>query len=222
MTQKVVVVGDLHGQHEVVTKVLAAEGYIVVFIGDYLDSFDRSVVEQLHTIHLVLGAINKEPERVFGLKGNHEISYLDRYMQCSGYSYELKHQLDHSVDMSPLLDYMWVGDYLITHAGVSERLLHDLDTTLEDYLDKGNYNQIGRARGGPNSVGGLYWCDWWREFEPLDDVPQVVGHTNSRPFESDPGIIMKGNSYNIDCIERTNQVLVIDKDKAEIWDIDDL
>lgn len=219
---KLVVVGDLHGKHDIVEKVLSKKDYLIVFIGDYLDSFDRSTVEQLHTINLVLGAVNKQPERVTALRGNHEMSYLDRYMQCSGYSYELKAQLQQSVNMEPLLDYVWVGDWLISHAGVSGRLLESLDQTTTEYLDKGKYCQIGRARGGRDAIGGLYWCDWWQEFEPTD-VPQIVGHSAYRPIDAPKGIVQKGNSYNIDCLDRVEEVLVLNEEyNAEIWAIDDL
>jgi len=203
-----------------VERVLKSE-HKIVFIGDYLDSFDRKMVEQLHTINLVLGAVRAQPDRVWALQGNHERSYQDRHMQCSGYSYELADQLHQTVDMSPLLDYIWVDDWLISHAGVSQKLLDASGQTLEEYLDAEDYDQIGRARGGRDAVGGLYWCDWWREFEPTA-TPQIVGHSNHRPIDALPGIIQNGNSYNIDCLGRTEEVLVLDHGQAEIWDIDDL
>ncbi len=220
---KFVVVGDLHGRYEIVEQVLNADEYKVLFIGDYLDSFTRSITEQLHTINLVLGAIRKEPERVFGLKGNHELSYVDPRMRCSGYSYELQNKINYTVDMEPLLDYMWVGDYLVSHAGISQRLLDAENLTLEQYLEAGDYNQIGRARGGRDAIGGLYWCDWWQEFEPIEDVPQVVGHSNYRPVHANLGVTFKGKSCNIDCLERgENEVLVITKDGAEPCPLEDL
>jgi len=219
--KKLVVVGDLHGQYEIVEKVLKKTDYKVVFIGDYLDSYDRPMIEQLHTLNLVLGAVRSQPDRIWALRGNHEMSYLDPYMQCSGYSYELKAQINQSVDMSPLLDYIWVDDWLISHAGVSGKLLEKSGQTLEEYLDGEDYSQIGRARGGRDPVGGLYWCDWWREFEPIE-TPQIVGHSNHRPDGELPGIVQNGNSFNIDCLGRTEEVLVLDHNQAEIWDIDDL
>jgi len=218
---KMIVVGDLHGNHEIVTEVLAKDGYKVCFIGDYLDSFDRSTVEQLHTLNLVTNAMRTQPTRVFALKGNHEMSYMDPYMQCSGYSYELKAQLDQGSGLDMLLDYVWVDDWLISHAGVSGKLLEHTGQTLEEYLDKGEFNQIGRSRGGRDSHGGLYWCDWWRDFTPID-TPQIVGHSNHRPDGVGPGIITMGNSYNIDCLTRVEEVLVLDHNIAEIWEIDDL
>lgn len=219
--KKMIVVGDLHGQYEIVEAILAKDGYKVCFIGDYLDSFDRQMIEQLHTLNLVLGAIRKEPDRVWGLKGNHELSYLDPKMQCSGYSYELQNQINYTVDMSPLLDYIWVDDWLISHAGVSQKLLDALDMTLEEYLDAGDFNQIGRARGGRNPIGGLFWCDWWHELEPIP-TPQIVGHSHHRPDGYPPGPVQKGNAWNIDCLGRTNEVLVLDHNIAEVWDIDEL
>jgi len=219
--KKLVVVGDLHGQYEIVETILDKKGYMVVFIGDYLDSFDRSMLEQLHTINLVTNAARLHPDRVWALRGNHEMSYLDPTMQCSGYSYELQNRVNWSVDMTPLMDYIWIDNWLISHAGVSAKLLEDRNETLEEYLAKGSFNQIGRARGGRDSIGGLYWCDWWKEFEPIE-TRQIVGHSNYRPDNAKAGIVTKGNSFQIDCLGRTSEVLVIEGDTAEIWEIDDL
>lgn len=35
----------------------------------------------------------------------------------------------------------------------------------------------GYARGGIQPVGGIIWLDWNKEFEPISDLNQIVGHT---------------------------------------------
>lgn len=37
--------------------------------------------------------------------------------------------------------------------------------------------KAGSARGGPEPVGGVTWCDWDQEFEPTPGLHQIVGHT---------------------------------------------
>ena len=73
---KTIVVGDIHGHVDSVEKALAFDGN-VVFVGDYLDSFSQSVDNQILCLKMVLDAIEEEPDRVVGLIGNHEMSYLD-------------------------------------------------------------------------------------------------------------------------------------------------
>jgi hypothetical protein len=209
---KTIAVGDLHGITEVVEAVLKKTAYNIVFIGDYLDSYDRSVLDQLRVLDLVLGAVNDNPERVKALKGNHEWSYIDPQMQCSGFQYATKRGVEER-DMSPLLDYVWVGEYFLSHAGVSQTLLDYIGYSFEEYIEAGEFKQIGRARGGRHRYGGLYWCDWWREFEPVKGVPQIVGHSNHRPIGTAEGVTRMGNSYNIDCLTRVHEVLVLEEGK---------
>ena len=211
---RTVVVGDLHGQHELVTQALSIKDANIIFIGDYLDSFDRTYDDCLECLDMVIAAVVAEPDRVFALKGNHEMSYLISKMQCSGYDYATQRGVtDRLHDMDHLLDYMWVDEYLVSHAGVSDALLDTKNITLEEYLEAGDFTQIGYARGGTTPCGGLFWCDFWREFDPVEGVPQIVGHSHGRPGGADPGIVKEGNAYNIDCLGRVNEVLVLEKGK---------
>jgi hypothetical protein len=49
----------------------------------------------------------------------------------------------------------------------------------------------GVERGGPARYGGILWCDW-NAFEPIKDLPQIVGHTPGREVR------YKGNSICLD------------------------
>lgn len=205
-----IVVGDLHGRVEVVEKVLKFAGNTldVVFVGDYLDSFNRSYEDQIRTLQLVIGATHDDPKRFTALKGNHELSYLDENMRCSGYSLHTHNMVKH-LDMLALKDYVWVNGILISHAGISKTLLEYLDIDYDTYLREQNFNQIGRVRGGTWPCGGLYWCDWNFEFEPLE-FPQIVGHTRGR------GIRQNCNSYCIDCLEDEDSAVLFIEDNGEI------
>jgi len=211
---KTLVVGDLHGRYEVAEKALASE-YNVVFVGDYLDSYDRTSGECLDTLRLVTGAA-QDPGRsgsVVALSGNHELSYLGH--TCSGYDGETASGLWEAWDKW-LLDYVWCEGFLISHAGVSNNLLEWTGTTLGKYLNHSLLTEVGYARGGRVPIGGLFWCDWFEEFEPIPDTPQIVGHSGYRPHGVSPGILQKGNSYNVDCLDRVEEFLLIEDGKAEI------
>lgn len=206
---KTVIVGDLHGRYEIVEEVLTWD-HNIVFIGDYVDSYDRKPVEQLRTLDLILEAVKTSDGKVQALIGNHEMGYMDPRMSCSRQSIEVQVEL-FSRNLSSLLPYLWLeDDILLTHAGISQKLLNNVDYNLMEYLVAGHFKQIGRYRGGSDAVGGLYWCDWWEEFEPVEGARQVVGHTAHRPIDADPGIVTKGENYNIDCLSRVNQVLIVE------------
>jgi len=216
---KTLVVGDLHGRYEVAEKALASE-YNVVFVGDYLDSYSRSSEECLETLRLVVDAPldPSTTKSVIALKGNHELSYSDLTSRCSGYKTKTQELLDSEFRGwdNWLLDYVWCEGFLISHAGVSQLLLSGTGLGLEDYLHNKSLTEVGYARGGRVPIGGLFWCDWFEEFEPIPDTPQIVGHSGYRPHGVSPGILQKGNSYNVDCLDRVEEFLLIEDGKAEI------
>lgn len=205
------IVGDLHGRFEIVKKALDS-GYSCVFIGDYLDSFDRSIPDQINTLMMILEAVEEDPEKYTMLLGNHELSYLDDTMRATGYKRATEYHLLHGLASrlrKHAKPYVWVGQYLISHAGVSQLLLDAHGITLDEYLDLGVFNDIGGARGGRAKIGGLYWCDWFEEFEPIPGTPQVVGHTGRRPDEVNKGVLEREGSFNVDCFEHVEEFLLL-------------
>lgn len=213
---KTLVIGDLHGVHWVAQAALDT-GLPVIFIGDYLDSFDKSRDDQLKTLDIVLTAA-RDREDVVALMGNHEMSYLSDRHQCSGFTNDFYTRL--MSDFEPGVTYLqamsrylepWAFDegFLISHAGVSQRFLNENECTLEDALANPRlWDKIGSTRGlgAPPHCGGIFWCDWNHEFEPIDDVPQIVGHTRAKMAGQ---IQQKGNSYNIDCVAHNYNVAVV-------------
>ena len=213
------VVGDLHGKLGVVKQALATT-HDVVFVGDYVDSYTESVELQIQTLDTVLDAIENEGDRVQGILGNHEMSYLEPHlgMRCSGFNPITDMQLMTRISrMNTLLKcYTRVDGFLISHAGVSQRLLSAEGlSSVDEYLDAGDYYQIGVTRGGLSPVGGLFWCDWRFEFDPIADVPQIVGHTRNN------NIRRMGNSYCIDVLDNHNpRCLLLQDDHVFVWNLD--
>lgn len=215
---KTIIVGDLHGRIEIAEQLLK-EDCNIVFIGDYLDSFDRSIEDQLKLLSLIRTNVQESNGRIKALLGNHELSYIEPSMRASGYNYDTAATL-RANDFEYFLNYVWVDDFLISHAGVSGALLKNKECTLDNYLKDEDFLQIGRRRGGRDEVGGLFWCDWFSEFDPLPDTPQVVGHSGYRPKGEHEGILQKDNSFNIDCFQYTKEVLVIEDNQASIMKLE--
>lgn len=147
------------------------------------------------------------------LMGNHEMSYVHDQYRCSGHKGATKSHVMH-MDLSPLKDYVFAEGFLISHAGVSQEYLDTYDISLDEYLEAGEFDQVGYVRGGRHEVGGLRWCDWRYEFAPIENQPQIVGHTRGQIVRN------KGNSYCIDVLEDDNtSVVLIEDGNIEIVDI---
>ena len=154
---KTLFVGDLHGNKKIVDLVISQNiSDKVVFIGDYVDSFDRTNKDQIETLDKVLTAVEEEPDRYVGLIGNHEMSYMNSYMVCSGWSRSKQILINHYTNriQNFLKPYVYEQNFLVSHAGVSELLLQHINKTLDQYLEEGKFYQIGQARGGRDHFGG--------------------------------------------------------------------
>lgn len=222
-----VIVGDLHGRLDIAEAVyMAARGlYNIVFVGDYLDSYDRTSAEEFATLNYVHTLAQRFPEDVVGLLGNHELSYfMGKSMRCSGWNVTTDmlvntRKLDY---LRHLKEYVWVNDYLVTHAGIPNyvtdgKAQHEIRETIDEYMlhDRSRYD-IGYARGGWADVGGPFWQDFNFEFTPTSGVPQIFGHTHGE------GIRRKGDSFCIDCLgSEKKELLVVGPCSAEIVALED-
>ena len=209
----IAVVGDLHGRYDIAHRVLE-EYDDVVFIGDYVDSFTESVDIQIKTLDLVLKAKNDNPGRVHVLIGNHERSYMDIKCRASGWNPATQiHMNDRMDELEKLKHHLFLENFLLTHAGVTDRAIGNM--RLDEYLSQGDHDIVGYARGGHYPIGGLLWCDWYREFKEMDGISQVVGHSAYREGP-EKGILKMGNSFNIDCLDNVNEILLIENGEGTI------
>lgn len=224
-----VVIGDLHGKVEIAEYwIKNKEHRNLIFIGDYLDSFDRSIEDQYELLEMVLDAVENK-ENVYALMGNHELSYLkpDRY-QASGYRHTLANKIEHLYPRMWKNLKLWLvnNGFLISHAGfrpefigsigynlTKEEKLVAIDEKLKT-IPLEDFFMIGRSGGGYHPHGGPLWLDWYEEFKNIERVRQVVGHTARRKAKDNSGIMRNKGSVNIDCLDRKNEVLWISNSKA--------
>ena len=189
-------IGDLHG-HTIWKTINPSLYEKIIFLGDYVDSFDISDDQILNNLLDILEFKKSYPNKVILLLGNHDLQYLFNYDQygCSGYRPQMYSQLydiyngnKKSFQMSYQID-----DTIWTHAGIHQTWYDQRfsifardypDLTLSEQLNlafsKFNYyslNDVGHRRGGHSNVGGPFWCD--REElsnNPLKGYNQIVGH----------------------------------------------
>lgn len=197
---RTLVIADLHHQTSTADEILATEPHDrVVFLGDYFDShFDTPA--HAHATATWVKARLADP-RCTLLFGNHDLPYAfadlaNGFLACSGFDHAKAEAIASVLipsDWLRLAAMAQVGPWLLSHAGFHRELLPQaivrdaaaLQARCERALRalcKGQPDLLfaaGRDRGGPNTVGGITWCDWKR-FEPIAGIHQIVGHTPSK------------------------------------------
>ena len=219
---KYVFVGDIHGKVEQVQRALHMDGH-KVFVGDFMDSFDRSPEDHREALVLALDAA--EAGEATLLYGNHELSYMEpNPHRCSGYKLAMEATILDNFkrikdNFKPL--FKPAEDWLVTHAGlhpdVNDMLQKPLMEMSEEDIQKEFYNRasplhwIGHSRGGFNPVGGIFWCDFDREFIPVSGLNQIFGHTRQR--QGMQKLVSKQDNavnYCIDCLDFHHKFLELD------------
>lgn len=219
MKPNILVVGHLHhaqNLNALEEAIVQEEPDRIIFLGDYFDSwfdYDGSGVRRANDTAVWLKQSLAQPNRIH-LFGNHDLPYAfpkNTLLYCSGFE-EPKLRVIESIlepsDWSRLLLAHWEGDVLFTHAGLSREhvpaTISDvrqwLEREIQDAWDtiRGDHRRhwvvrVGSKRGGDEpGPGGLTWCDFDREFQPVLGLRQIFGHT-PRPV---PGFKVTNDSWN--------------------------
>ena len=203
-------VGDIHGKVDQVKRALDMDGQII-FVGDFMDSFDRNLEDHEECLKLVIGAIKVKKARA--IYGNHELSYIFPHHECSGWNLHRKMLMQrYCTEIRTLFEpYILLEPrVLISHAGLTDQIwkgeklsVKKLDIKLSQWWpDLGSpMHWIGLYRGGLDKVGGMFWCDWNAEFQPVKGLTQIFGHTvgaKIRQIEQ---------SFCIDCLDHEHKFL---------------
>lgn len=251
--KRILVFSDPHQDAERVKKILRKENYdFAVCLGDWFDShFHQTASDLASTCNLVKTLPFKK--NFLTLFGNHDLHYLfsNHYAQCSGYTDEKDTAIADALHpkIGEIRDkfqwYVWIDDILCTHAGVHpyffpphlELTKEGITAWLDDqckYADVSLCNggthwfyRAGLARYGEQKIGGVVWMDFDEEFEPVDGLRQIVGHTFNhtgfgvRVHHSNGNLnLAEANDLCIDC--NVAQYLIIHNGKVKIKNFNDL
>lgn len=239
---RTLIIPDIHNKYPIAESVIDKEKHDqVLFLGDYFDSYYDGIEDADNTAAWLSRSLN-EKNRIH-LIGNHDISYMtdNPKLKCSGYTKE-KHLIirNHKIDWKKLQLYYWLDEstkdkdqWLCTHAGLSYKFYVEItkssppsdvmefaETDLKN-IDETNYNhrffQAGKARRGSARVGGILWCDYYEEFEPIPDLKQIFGHT---PLESPSHLTIKDIGSEHICLDTgLNHYAIYDNGKMVIKSI---
>ena len=203
---KIIAIGDVHGSSE--WKNVKPENYDkVVFMGDYVDDFDRTDEEIIQNLKDIIELKKNNVDKVVLLLGNHDIQYilwntpLFDSVRCIGfrnsYLFHLYHLFETYKDYFQVV--YQIQNYLFTHAGISNEAwnLYFLEKASSKEFVGGMENSpivyflnklwelkdsslfhIGVLRGGLSDYGSIFWADMGETVRyPLNGYHQVVGHT---------------------------------------------
>jgi len=203
--KKILIFADPHQDIKKLHRIIKHESAdINICLGDWFDSFyfddDKNYAQ---TAEYMLGFINKPNN--YTLYGNHDLNYLfnNDLARCSGYEdrkYTAINEIINNDRLHIQNTFKWhfvIDGYLCTHAGIHPTYIppHCKNMThISEYLDVEGEKSLlalrtcdnhwffkaGRGRGGFYKVGGIVWLDFNVEFDPIDDLPQIVGHTHRR------------------------------------------
>lgn len=250
---RILVFSDVHQDAEKVKTILKKENYdFVVFLGDWFDSHHKQSASDLAATCSLVRELSAM-KNVFMLWGNHDLHYFysNRYAMCSGYSdakdtaiADMLHP--RIVEIRDSIGwYIWIDDFLCSHAGIHPHFFpphlkvtkEEISNWLDDQakyaklsLENGGthwFYRAGYSRWGNQKVGGIVWLDFNEEFEPIEGVKQIVGHTFNRGGVGVRGHHTNGNldltqaeNLCIDC--NINEYLIIQNGKLEIKSYKDL
>lgn len=229
---KTVVIGDLHGLSVWKDIVDYEDPGRVVFVGDYFDSFEISYDKQIDNFLDLVEYKEKSGGEVILLIGNHDFHYLPYItdISTSGYQSKYAHLIKHTVETNQhhLQIACQFGDFLITHAGVSEEFMNSNfdkwseDTVVEHLNDLFKYKPNKFLFNGLDPYGDdTYQTPIWirpkslmkanKTSELKRRYVQIVGHTQVKRIDTKGGAT-GGRYYFIDCLPTSGQYMIVDKD----------
>jgi hypothetical protein len=206
---RIIVISDCHGR-DTWKRIVKKETYDkVVFIGDYLDSFNITYNEIKTNFNNIIDFKTKNTDKVELLIGNHELHYIPQLGEkYSGFlSYAM---FDYSMILLPAIQNELIKvaysyeNLLFTHAGVSKTWCENNDVIVDETLvqqlnDLLLYTpKVFKFKSGVNrSEYGDDICQsplWIRpkslKTDLIDGYIQIVGHTYQENINIDSNIII--------------------------------
>jgi hypothetical protein len=222
-----IIIPDIHNKVDWIEKWISGQRYDkIIFLGDYFDNFHDTPFEAGNTAYWLKESL-KYNNRAH-LLGNHDMPYMvnpkfNPMVDCPGWNKD-KHKRINEIltrnDWDKFRPVYSEQGWMLSHAGWHKNILPvrcDLShKQLIDFAEKSLakvkqgsscyvFNSGKRMQHTQYFTGGITWLDWCEEFEDIDGLKQIVGHTEYRKPDK------KGESWNVDTGCRYYGVLQDDK-----------
>ena len=187
--QKIIVIGDIHGEQvwkEVIKKHPESK---YIFLGDYCDPYH--IIPKDDVIINLQDIINFKKQAstdVVLLLGNHDIQYIYKEAEyCTRRmekeEFEIRRLFENNLE---LFDWAYkLENFLFTHAGISQGWFrfsfpNKDNSNILEIITAEEYRDLafacGYARGGNVPYGGFFWAGKNEMADPLNGYIQIVGH----------------------------------------------
>lgn len=242
---KIAIISDIHGRNNWKDIVKSCFDKVdkIVFIGDYVDSFDISSKDINENFVEIIKFSKNNKDRVILILGNHDYYYYYFYSRKQkGFRQDdliiLNTLFESNLELFKL--FYKQDNYIFSHGGITNswiknfiekdvrKVLFDSDNNIDIFVNNHDsvfktnnslvyFNMCSEFRGGPNIDSGPFWTDKKElELDPLENYNQVVGHTYV-----DNVIIKKVKNIKLfftDCLSNKNEYLIVDTIK-DIYEI---
>lgn len=225
-----IIIPDVHGRRFWRKAVQGHEDERIVFLGDYLDPYQREEItpgDSYRELRDIIAFKKAHPDNVVLLLGNHDLGYLDQSV-CScrrdifGYDrnrrllesnldlFDLVHETD--IDGTKVLfshagirqEWVRYNDWLFCGGDFDPLVLNSMlhEPSLRDDLMLA-LSQVSLYRGGYDPVGSPVWADANELMDSGDFLPgylHVFGHT---AHKGGPVLIRteQGDGWCMDCAD---------------------
>ena len=223
---KTIILGDTHGQDLWKAIVNKYPQDMIIFLGDYFDSFNIAYHDQMPNFLDIIDFKKANMDRVVLLWGNHDHHYQPGTLeQYSGYqrhdALKIKDALEANKEFIQVA--YSVDKFLFTHAGLTNTWLKKVGYVEGDIVEfvnnlfltsKSKFDfSPGRnfSSYGDDITQGPFWVrPRSLEKDKLEGYTHVVGHTVVKNLEIRDGIILT------DTFQTSKEYLVIDNNKLKI------
>ena len=133
---KIIIIPDIHTKYTEAEVIIKKESHTkVIFLGDYFDAFDDSP-EIAYQVAQWLKKSLQNPHRIH-LIGNHDLSYMSNgKFPCAGWDGAKQMFINKvKINWKMLYHYCWAGDWLCTHAGLSNEFYNAYNSLKSDVSD---------------------------------------------------------------------------------------
>lgn len=229
---RIVAIGDIHGSQLWKNVVNSEKFDKVVFVGDYSDSFDIYVEDQINNLLDITKYASAYPASTEMLIGNHDYHYIPSIRETySGFNMFVAHDLGRlysDLINSGILKVAYsYENFLFSHAGITKQWCKKvkistripLESIVREVNDLLLYKpqKLGFSPGRLNDIYGDEPCQspiWVRpnslRMSMLEDVTYVCGHTQQHSIKVEPGLVL------IDTLGSSKEYIVIENGEIEI------
>lgn len=224
---KIIVIGDIHGR-DIWKQIVKQEFDKIIFLGDYLDSYDLPVDKQRQNLIDILEFKANNRDKVELLIGNHDFQYLPGINETySGYNGLTKlgcsQILSDAVKNGDIKACHQHDNILFSHAGITQTWLdnngYDVNDNMVDYLNNLLVYTPYAFKFMAGETANMYGDDvtqspiWVRpkslNNDKIKGYIQVVGHTGVNIIELWNGVVLTdslahGNYLTIENNKFTN------------------